>query len=327
MNKMKCTRCKAEAFIKLESHNTKFCDDCFDLFFLNAVKKALKSFGFTQPDDSVTLVTAVSGGKDSLAAWDALRRLGYKTVGLHLDLGNDDFTAASIKAIEDFADPRGLEYRLFSLKDLFGYTLPQIDRLTRRDTCAVCGSLKRGLLNRAAKDAGGDIIVTGHHLDDEAGRLLGNLVRNRTEYLDRFYPYLPSAHPNQAGRMKPLYRVDQIEIRHYCRIHGIKPAGGDCPFSKGATSRYFQESLHWLEDKMPGTKRDFLFTYLAKRKPPEGPLDFGSCQTCGQPTWGDSCGVCNLRARLDAKVEKLGGLPDLSLDRREIGKLIKESRS
>ena len=62
---------------------------CFEKFFLNGVAKGLKMVGF--PPDT-PLVVAVSGGKDSLAVWDALARLGYQTLGLHLDLGLGEFS-------------------------------------------------------------------------------------------------------------------------------------------------------------------------------------------------------------------------------------------
>ena len=130
---------------------------------------------------------------------------------------------------------------------------------------------------------------------------MGNLLRHQEQYLEKFYPYLPQAHPNQAARIKPLYRVDELEIRTYVEAREIRPtAGPGCPFAKGATSHYYKEALGFLEEKMPGAKRDFLFTYLKKSTPPTQEV-FGTCQECGQPTWGDRCALCRLKERLAQK--------------------------
>ncbi len=293
---MKCTACKAPAEIRLPSHNSKFCDPCFEKFFLNGVAKGLKMVGF--PTDA-PIAVAVSGGKDSLAVWDALSRLEIKTMGLHIYLGLGEFSDISAAAVENFARPRGLEYRIEKLDNIFGHPLTEVARATRLPTCSVCGTLKRSFINSLTVQAGFKAVATGHHLDDEAGRLMGNLIRHKDQYLDKFYPYLPSVHPAQAARIKPLFRLDQHEIRAYCRIREIEPAGGDgCPFSKGATSHYFQEAMEFLEGKMPGTKRDFLFTYLKSKEPP-GDESFGTCLSCGQPTYGEKCGVCRLRERME----------------------------
>jgi len=298
---MKCTRCKEPAEIRLPSHNAKFCDACFEKFFQAGVERGLKMVGFPR---ETPVAVAVSGGKDSLALWDVLSRLGVRVLGIHLDLGLGDFSAASRQAVEGLASERGLEFRIFSLKEAFGHEIPEVARATRLETCSVCGTLKRSVLNRLAVDLGYPALATGHHLDDEAGRLAGNLIRHKTQYLDKFYPYLPSVHPNQAARIKPLFRLDQDEIRAYCRIRGIRPAEGEgCPFSKGATSHYFQEAMAFLEGRMPGTKRDFLFTFLKGRRPPTE-ATFQTCSSCGQPTYGQLCGVCRLKARLSQRAAR-----------------------
>jgi uncharacterized protein (TIGR00269 family) len=243
---------------------------------------------------------AVSGGKDSLALWDVLRRLGFDALGLHLDLGIGEFSEASLAAVDNFAASRGLEYRTARLVDEFGHTIHELDRRLPRDTCSVCGQLKRIFLNKMAVDHHRSILATGHNLDDEAGRLLGNLLRRRTRYLEKFHPRLHAAHPKQADRVKPLYRLDEFEITAYVRVHDIRPdAGPGCPFNRGATSRFHKEALELLEDRMPGTKRNFMFGYLEQQNQPLSEDVFQACRRCGQPTSVDLCAACRLKERLD----------------------------
>ncbi len=291
----KCTRCRQQAVIALPSHHANFCEACFEVFFRRAVLRAMKKFPIKADEP---ILVAVSGGKDSLAAWSVLNDLGYVTKGIHLNLGIPSFSKASEEAVAAFAQSRNLSWTSCALKDLIGYSISEIRQKTRRPICSVCGMIKRRLLNRLAVQEGFRVIATGHNLDDEAGRLLGNLVRNRREYIEKHYPYLPSVHPRVPAKIKPLYRVSAHEIRTYCRVHGIGFLEGSCPLSRGATSHMFQEALDMLEVKMPGTKRDFLFAYIETRSAPHLTEDFGTCDRCGEPCYGTRCSVCNLLERL-----------------------------
>ncbi len=291
----KCTRCRKRAVIALPSHHANFCEECFVFFFRRAVLRAMKKFPVKADE---TILVAVSGGKDSLAAWAVLQDLGYRTKGVHLNLGIPGFSEASEEAVAAFAGKRNLPWVGYSIEAVFGYSIPDIRRRVRRPICSVCGMIKRQLLNRVTIREGLRVIATGHNLDDEAGRLLGNLVRNRRDYIEKQSPYLPSAHPRLPEKIKPLYRVSADEIRTYCRVRGIAYLEGACPLSRGATSHMFKDALDMLEGKMPGTKRDFLFAYLDARPAPKAVEDFGTCEQCGEPCYGTRCSVCTLLDRL-----------------------------
>ncbi|MCF8105489.1 MAG: adenine nucleotide alpha hydrolase family protein [Desulfohalobiaceae bacterium] len=301
----KCIRCKKQAEVPLPSHHANFCFSCFEFFFRNQVSRGLKKMGV---NPHAPLMIAVSGGKDSLALWKVLEDLGYRTRGIHLDLGLGKFSRSSLEAIEGFARDRGLKWSSYSLQQEFGYTLTEIDSILKSKTCALCGRIKRGLLNRLTIREGYRILVTGHHLDDEAGRLLGNLVGNRQEYVRTQTPFLPSPHPRVPARLKPLYRVDVSEIRAYNRITGIRPVQDGCPLSKGATSHYFKAAMDLLEKKMPGTKRNFLFSYLRKNKRNTSDDTFGSCLSCAEPAYGSLCALCSLKNRIREKSGQAGRL-------------------
>lgn len=298
----KCSRCRAKAIISLPSHHANFCEDCFLVFFHKAVNRAMKKFPIRL---DTPIMVAVSGGKDSLALWDVLADLGFTTKGIHIDLGIPNFSEASRSACEEFAKSRGLELSIYELKDLFGFSLPEIAKLKSSKVCSVCGTLKRQFLNRLALQEGFSVIATGHNLDDEASRLLGNTLRHRDAYLQKAYPFLPAG-PGLVARMKPLFRLESEEIRIYCRVRGIKYFGDKCPFARGATSHILLEALQFIESQMPGTKRDFLFGFLDRQTPPqfEDAL-LGNCSVCGALSYQDTCSVCRLKDELKRKKEFL----------------------
>jgi tRNA-5-methyluridine54 2-sulfurtransferase len=287
----KCTRCHSRGTIRMPQHHAIFCPNCFMRFFKTAVGRAMKRIGLPS---TTPILVAVSGGKDSLALWDVLNDLGYQTKGLHLDLGIESFSEASTEAVNRFAQARRLPWVGYSLKDALGHELREIQHLAKRETCSVCGLLKRQLLNRLTIREGFRALATGHNLDDEAGRLLGNLVRHRDQYLEKHYPLLPSTHPRLPAKLKPLYRVETVEILTYCELKDISPVLSRCPLSRGATSHFFKEALDLIESRMPGTKRDFFFTHLKRSKPYSEEQPFQSCRECGEASYADVCSVCNL---------------------------------
>ena len=82
---MNCTRCKTKAVLKLPRHNAAFCKDCFNNFVHDQVLKAIRSQEMFAKNDR--LLVAVSGGKDSLALWAILLKLGYNIDALYVNLG------------------------------------------------------------------------------------------------------------------------------------------------------------------------------------------------------------------------------------------------
>ncbi|WP_244085443.1 ATP-binding protein [Desulforhabdus sp. TSK] len=297
----KCTRCRSQATIRLPNHHMNFCPDCFTHFFQTAVHRAMKKYGISR---ATPLLVAVSGGKDSLALWNVLNQLGHVTRGLHISLGIDDFSEASTAAVDRFAQERSLPWTQYSLKEIFGYDLMEIKRRSRRRICSLCGLLKRQMLNRLTIKEGFQVLVTGHNLDDEAGRLLGNLVYHRSEHLRKQSPFLPTPHGKMPIRFKPLYRLDAQEVRNYCSLQGIHSLEAACPLSRGATSHIFQEALNLLEREMPGTKRQLLYGYLERHPASPSTIPFVPCTICGEPTYEDTCSVCNLRRHLEKNSAK-----------------------
>jgi len=243
-------------------------------------------------------MVAVSGGKDSLVLWDVLNKLGYKTKGVHINLGIDDFSEKSIEAIENFNATRNYDWVKYHVKDFIGCSMMEVKKKIKRKICSFCGKIKRQVLDMVTVQQGFEVIATGHNLDDEAGRLLGNLMGRRFYYVEKQSPYLPSLHPKIPAKIKPLYRLEIKEIVIYAELNNIKPVAIDCPLSKGATSRKFKKALDLLEKQMPGIKRNFLFGYIEHNKPKFEKSDYKECKICGYPTYLELCNLCRIKEQL-----------------------------
>src|SRR5206468_178619 len=79
------------------------------------------------------------------------------------------------------------------------------------------------------------VLATGHNLDDEAARLLGNVLRWQKDHLARQRPVLPPSHPKFVRKVKPLYLTSEYETAVYAFMRGIDYIVDECPNAAGAT--------------------------------------------------------------------------------------------
>jgi len=306
---VKCRVCKGPAVIEVRRHNTAFCRDHFLHHCEEQVRRAIHDHDMIQPGDRVLI--AVSGGKDSLALWEILERLGYEADGLYLGLGIGDYSDESGTYARDFAAARGRTLVEVDLASDFGYDIPRAAQATHRAPCGACGLSKRHLFNRAALDGGYDVVATGHNLDDEAAVLLGNVLRWDSAYLGRQYPVLPES-AGFVRKVKPLVRLGERESAAYCVLRGIDYQVEECPMAEGNRHLGYKEVLNALEDRSPGTKAAFLFGFLERgherfASVAESERDtLGECAVCGAPTPGEVCAFCRLRERVGVELTQKG---------------------
>ncbi|HEX6230394.1 MAG TPA: ATP-binding protein [Actinomycetota bacterium] len=314
---MRCRRCKGPVVVEVRRHNAAFCRDCFVRHVREQVKRAIAAYDMFGPDDRI--LVAVSGGKDSLALWDVLLDLGYRADGLYLGLGIGGYSSRSGDAVRAFADGRDTTLIEVDLADEYGFDVPTAGRKGSRSTCAVCGLSKRYVFNRAARDHGYDVIATGHNLDDEAATLLGNTLRWQTEYIARQFPVLP-AEEGLVRKVKPLYRLSELETAAYAFLRGIDYVVEECPLVAGNTQLRYKQAMNQLEAASPGTKAQFFLNYLERGAPlfaSEDAADLHPCERCGQPTTARFCAFCRARAQILG--ERLGAPRDGDPERERAG--------
>ena len=294
---MKCTVCKQPALIDVRRHNANFCADHFVAHVEEQVRRTIHHFRMASPGERV--LVAVSGGKDSLALWDLLVRLGYEADGLYLGLGIGEYSDVSGDHARAFATERGLKLVEVDLREDYGFDVPTGAKATKRVPCSACGLSKRHLFNQAALDGGYDVVATGHNLDDEAAVLFGNVLRWNVEYLARQMPVLP-AQPGFPRKIKPLVRLAEREMAAYCVIRGIDYQVEECPMAEGNRHLGYKEALNTLEVRSPGTKNAFYFEYLDKAAHlfstglAEEREGLNACTSCGAPTSTEVCAFCRL---------------------------------
>jgi uncharacterized protein (TIGR00269 family) len=300
---MKCTRCRARAEVQLRAHNSAFCRPCYLFFFRRQVERAIDSEHMLSPGERI--LVAVSGGKDSLALWDVLADLGHDTTGLYLGLGIGAYSDLSRDKVETFAARRSLPLRVVTLEENeSALAVPDVAAATRRTPCSACGTMKRHFFDATALEGGFDVLATGHNLDDEAARLLGNVLHWQKDHLARQRPVLPPSHPKFVRKVKPLYLISEYETAVYAFMRGIDYQVDECPNAAGATQLAYKDVLNRLETASPGTKQRFVKEFLRAAQPAFAQVEREEpreCARCGMPAYGEVCSFCRLVREVETK--------------------------
>lgn len=304
---MKCRSCRAGAVVEVRRHNAAFCAGCFLTYCRNQVTRALEEHKMIAPDERV--LVAVSGGKDSLALWDLLLDLGYEADGLYIGLGIRGYSEPSATFAQGFANRRGAHLVEVDLPRDFGYDVRSAAKADHRVPCSACGLSKRHIFDRAAIEAGYDVVATGHNLDDEAAVLFGNLLHWDLAYLGRQRPVLPGR-DGFPRKVKPLVRLSERETAAYCVLRGIEYQVEECPMSAGNKHLGYKDALNGVEERSPGTKAAFYKGFLEKgtmlgaglAEEERGGLH--PCQSCGAPTVAELCAFCRLVLRTGGEPRK-----------------------
>lgn len=302
----KCLRCKKEASIFIDS--LRFCDDCFKIYFENSFLRAINGEGLHKKmltKDEKVLV-AVSGGKDSMVLWYLLKKYEFNITPLHINLGYGEFSEESLKVINDFSKKTSSKLLLFDLKIDFDIDMKEIfSRNKNREFCSICGSIKRYLMNKIAYDYNFDAIATGHNLDDGVAVVFKALLNWDIDSLSRNYPILEKTHEKLVKKVKPLYRLQDKEIKIYADLMNIPHTDLICPYKKGkVTLSKTKEVIEFIDKNYKGIKRTFYFGFLRNKnlfdfeKP-----DLKECKICGMPTTNENlCNFCKLKGRKEIEV-------------------------
>src|SRR5512137_181311 len=128
---MKCRTCGQKAVVNMRQHKLALCKEHYLVWIPEQTERFIAKYHmFTRQEK---ILVAVSGGKDSLALWDILNRLGYQADGLYLGLGIDggiNYSHESQRLAQKFADENNLKLHVVDIEKEYGQSIPVLAEIS-----------------------------------------------------------------------------------------------------------------------------------------------------------------------------------------------------
>ena len=214
---------------------------------MKLVHEACQRFKLIEKGDRVAV--GCSGGKDSLMMIVALLALqrrddyDFELQVIHLDQHQPGFQRMQFNAT---LDALGVNCEVIS-KDTWSVVEQQLK--PGQIPCAVCGRLRRGILNQWCAEHGFNKLALGHHLDDALETFMLNLLFGRR--IDPLKPLTPAS-DLPVSTIRPCLLVEERKIISWLDQSGL--AAIPCPVCDSfpdAKRRDLKTLLQGLGDAQP----------------------------------------------------------------------------
>lgn len=213
---------------------------------LSVLRRAIEDYEMIEAGDKIAV--GLSGGKDSLVllyAMSELRRfypLPFELCAITLDLGYAEFDTTPLK---EFCEKINVPFILVKTQ------IAEIvfDVRKEENPCSLCANMRRGALNNAAKDAGCNKVLLGHHFDDVIETFMLSLV-----YEGRLSCFSPVTYLDRADLtiMRPLVYTPEYEIRSVAKKYNLPICKNPCK-ADGNTKR---EDIKRLIESLRAENKD-----------------------------------------------------------------------
>ena len=302
-----CSACKRNGAFFFRSYSgERLCKKCFTASIEAKVRATIGKYSMFGFDDRIAV--AVSGGKDSISLLHILAKTEQvhpksSLVAVTVDEGIKGYRDEALEIAASNCKELDLEHHVVSFKQLYGFTLDEIIRLTdskgerELTACAYCGVLRRRALNVAAREVCADKVATAHTLDDEVQTSLMNIFRGDIARLAKEKPVTDKVHPLLVRKVKPFCEVPERESTLYAYVKTISFQDTPCPYASEALRNDIRVMLNRMEEKRAGTKYT-VFKSMERIRPALVEVvhrdEFQACVECGEPTSGSLCRTCGM---------------------------------
>jgi uncharacterized protein (TIGR00269 family) len=250
-------------------------------------------------DKKEKILVALSGGKDSSVVAFILHKLGYKIEGFHINLGLGKYSEDCEKKVKELCENLGIKLHVYNFKKKNGnsmcYVRSAIQTQKSLKNCAICGVIKKWIINKEARRLKADKIVTGHHLDDESQTFFLNVLKGAVQLSANTGPITQNkADKKFIPRIKPLFFVLEKDIREYSLKNKLPVVYEHCPCAIDSYRIQIREFFKTLKDKEKKNIIKNLLESQNKIKKLIQEKEIRYCEICGEPTRKIICKRCEL---------------------------------
>jgi len=261
------------------------------------VKQTLKKIGLKKNEK---ILVALSGGKDSTTTAYLLKKFGYNIEGIYIDLGMGKYSDKCLRAVEKLCEDLKIKLYVYDIKKEMGSSMCYIrssvqskQKKNRLKNCAICGVIKKWILNKEARRLKTDKIATGHNLDDEAQTFLMNIFKGSPKLSESSGAITKNVKDKKfIPRIKPLFYILEDDIRKYSKRMKLPVVYEKCPCALDSYRIQVRGFLNTLSGK---DKKNILKNaeqVLGKVKAKKEKINY--CKICGEPCRKSVCKMCEL---------------------------------
>jgi uncharacterized protein (TIGR00269 family) len=264
------------------------------------------------PEEPVTWLIGLSGGKDSVVLTDVLHDTfeedpRVELLALTIHEGIEGYRDQSLAACRELTEDLDIRHEVRTYEEEFDVRMDDVVENDPEDmaACAYCGVFRRDLLSNYAEEFDADLLLTGHNLDDEAQTALMNVLSGDVAQIAKHFDASLGAMGERRAqeqfvpRAKPLRDVPEKEVALYAHLRDLPAHITECPHASEAYRGEIRELLLDLEENHPGTRHSIMAGYeelaaLAASRYDRDEESLGACENCGAPTARDRCRKCDL---------------------------------
>jgi uncharacterized protein (TIGR00269 family) len=259
-------------------------------------KQTLEKIGINKKEK---ILVALSGGKDSTVTAYLLKKLGYNIEGFHINLSMGDYSKKCLAAVNQLCNQLDIKLHLYDIKEEMGNSMCYIRSAIQSDkglkNCAICGVIKKWIMNKEARKLKVNKIATGHNLDDEVQTFLLNMLKGSPQLSINSGAITQNTKDKKfISRIKPLFYIAEDDIREYSKKMKLPVVYEHCPCaidSYRIQLRKFTNNLSVKEKENIMKNFDSLSPNLQNLKSKE---KLNYCEICGEPSRNKICRMCQL---------------------------------
>lgn len=184
--------------------------------------RAISDFEMVKEGDRVAV--AVSGGKDSMLMaklFQELKRRWKVNFELEFVAMDPGYHESIRKLLIDNCRYLNIPIHIYD-SGIFKV----VDKIAKDYPCYMCAKMRRGFLYQKAEELGCNKLALGHHFNDVIETTLLNIIYSGS--FKTMLPKLKSEHFEGIELIRPLYYVEEENIKNFTKRSGIWPLNCAC---------------------------------------------------------------------------------------------------